>query len=154
MNVRWTLKAAFWLLVARATLSFRPEAALARRNRVPQAGKLARETATQLALAVQRAARHLPFHSTCLEQALALEHLLRSAGLQASVVLGVRLVGPTDEASGAGHGGLRERACGGAGGEAPRPTLDAHAWLEHGGQALLGGPPAGLYTPLHRTTRV
>lgn len=127
MNVRWTLKAAFRLLVARAMLSFRPGAALAPGRRLPHGDRLARDTAAHLARAVQRAARRLPFRPTCLEQALALEHLLRSAGLQASVVLGVRRVGA---------------------------TLDAHAWLEHGGQALLGGPPADLYTSLHRTTRV
>ena len=127
MNLRWTLKAAFRLLAARAMLSLRPGAALAPGRRMPHADGLARDTAAELARAVQRAARHLPVRPTCLEQALALEHLLRSAGLQASVVLGVRRVGA---------------------------KLDAHAWLEHGGRAVLGGPPAGLYTPLHRTTRV
>ena len=124
MTVRRTLEAALWLLVARANLSFRPRLALAPRSHAPRPGRLSHETGAQFVLAVRRASRCLPFRPTCLEQALALERLLRNTGLDASVVLGVRRVGA---------------------------TIEAHAWLEHQDQTLLGAPPAGLYTPFHRT---
>lgn len=121
-----TLRAALWLLAARAWLVLTPRRALAWRRPVPHPSRTDLETAAQFALAVQRAARHLPFRPTCLEQALALERLLRSEGLDAAVVVGVR----------------RARA-----------TLDAHAWLEHQGRTLLGATPGRRYETLHRTNR-
>jgi hypothetical protein len=120
------VRAAWWLLAARACLVFWPGRALAWRTGTVRPEKAPGETAEQLALAVQRTARRLPFRPTCLEQALALERLLHAAGLDAAVVLGVRRVGR---------------------------ALDAHAWIEHQGQILLGATPAGLYSPLHRTTQ-
>jgi hypothetical protein len=86
-------------------------------------------TARDLAISVERVARRLPFRPTCLEKALVLERLLAAAGLDASVIIGVR------------------RA---------NNTLDAHAWLEHNGQPLIGGSVASDYVrllALRRTER-
>lgn len=126
MTVLSVARAAWWLLAARVCLLFWPGRALAWARGTERPERAPGDRAEQLTLAVRRAARRLPFRPTCLEQALALERLLRSAGLEASVVLGVRRVGR---------------------------ALDAHAWIEHEGQILLGETPAGLYSPLHRTTQ-
>ena len=75
----------------------------------------------QVAFAIPRVARRLPWRADCLVQALAGEHWLRSRGVAAQVVIGVRKEGPA--------------------------SLDAHAWLEAGGQIVTGGDVA-MFLPL------
>jgi len=123
VTVPRSFEAAWWLLLARGCLLFRPGLALTRKRAVAPRAKPRPDTGVRFARAVQRAARHLPFRPTCLEEALALERLLHRAGLDASLVLGVRRAGT---------------------------TIEAHAWLEHQGHTLLGAT-GELYTPLHRT---
>ncbi len=117
----WLASAAMRLTAARASLVLRPGRALTRKPSRQRMSFWLRATPLQLARAVQRASRHLPFRPTCLEQALALDRLLGSAGLERTLVIGVRRVGN---------------------------ALDAHAWIERDGHALIGAPPPGRYTAL------
>lgn len=77
---------------------------------------LGREPAAGVARAVERAARLVPFRSTCLARSVALCRMLERRGIGHRLELGVRPVGP---------------------GEPP----EFHAWVEHDGVAL--GDPAG-----------
>jgi hypothetical protein len=83
-----------------------------------------RHTPKEIAWAVAAASRYVP-KATCLVQALAAESLLAQAGYPSRLHIGVAPGKPPD-----GRG------------------LDAHAWLECGGQALVGGANAGRYRPL------
>jgi hypothetical protein len=65
--------------------------------------------ARQVARLVAAAARHGPYRASCLPISLTLQHLLRERGIDAALRLGVRKV--------AGR-------------------LEAHAWVEHGGEPL------------------
>jgi hypothetical protein len=121
-----TCRAAWSLLVARAILALWPGRALAPRGGARRL-RAGRRTPAELAAAVQRAARYLPMKTSCLVLALALERLLRSEGLDGTVVLGVRRI---------------------------EDTIHAHAWVEHEGVMLIGAPPASTYLPLHRTRSV
>jgi hypothetical protein len=59
------------------------------------------------------ATRHLPWHSTCLERSLVLRRLLAKRGLDTELCIGVRK---------------------------ERETLQAHAWLEKGGEVVNDSP--------------
>lgn len=74
-----------------------------------------------LARMVRAAARHTPWRSLCLEQAMAGRVMLRRRGYSSRLHLGV-----------------------GKSGE----TLEAHAWLECDGEILLGGEVVERFTPL------
>ena len=82
--------------------------------------------AAMVARLVAIAARHGPFRARCLSASLTLESLLRRYGLHGELRLGVRR-----------HEG----------------RIEAHAWIEHGGEAL-NGPRADFQpfdeTPLRR----
>jgi len=67
------------------------------------------DTAQRLARLVSIAANHGPYRATCLRQSLALWWLLRRRGIPAELRIGVRK---------------------------DRGELQAHAWVEHNGQAL------------------
>ena len=116
----WLVLAAYRLTVARLRLTLRPGTALAR-HPVTSALAGGAHSADDIARALDRAVRHLPFAPTCLEKALALRQLLDHAGLPSTLVIGVRRTGA---------------------------TLDAHAWIERDGRALAGAPAAGHYTRL------
>ena len=77
----------------------------------------------RLVWAINVAGRYVP-HSTCLVRALAGQALLRRRGQESSLHLGVALT----ESKG----------------------FEAHAWLEHRGQVILGESEAGRFTPLTR----
>lgn len=79
------------------------------RNAV-QPGETAGERAARLAHLMERLASLLPLRFTCLERAAALAAMLRAEGLQSHLRIAVR------------RGGAQ---------------LDAHAWVEHDGVALL-----------------
>ena len=64
--------------------------------------------------AVARAVRTLPVEASCLVQAMAAERLLRTAGLEATLHIGVARVEPQ------------------------APPLDAHAWVESQGVIVAG----------------
>ena len=74
--------------------------------------------ARTLAIVMRRAANRLPLRTTCLVRALALWWLLAMHGIGGTVRIGVR------------------------GGD----PLEAHAWVEHGGEALYDDEASG-YTP-------
>jgi hypothetical protein len=76
-----------------------------------QAASFEREPAAGVARAVDRAARLVPFRSTCLARSVALCRMLKRRGMGHRLELGVRPARP---------------------GEPP----EFHAWVEHGGMAL------------------
>ena len=75
--------------------------------------------------AMMRAQRTMP-SSTCLARSLAAEYLLRSAGHQAALTIGV------------------------ARGTLGDPPLDAHAWVECGGVVIAGDGELDRYAALLR----
>ena len=88
---------------------------LAAGERRPILPGLAEIRVSRLAWAIEAAARRIPAAS-CLTQALAFQYLMARAGRQAEVHIGVALA---------------------ANGDAPR-GFEAHAWVEHGGDIILG----------------
>jgi hypothetical protein len=87
-----------------------------------------RENYTQSSMVAERAAycvelasRLYPLRATCLKKAVALYALLSRKGFDVQLVIGAARQG--------------ER-------------LDAHAWLEHQGQIILGAPAPGRYSTL------
>jgi hypothetical protein len=87
-------------------------------------GREAGERAAEVAAAVLRAARRLPWESTCLADSLAVALLLRRRGIGATLYLGVG----SDES-------------------APR-RVAAHAWLSCGDRLLTGADEEGRYKVL------
>jgi hypothetical protein len=87
-------------------------------------GREAGERAAEVATAVLRAARRVPWESTCLTDSLAVALLLRRRGIGATLYLGVG----SDES-------------------APR-RVAAHAWLRCGDQLLTGAAEEGRYKVL------
>jgi hypothetical protein len=74
----------------------------------------------RVARAVQRVSRVVP-GATCLTQALAAQVLLERGGLPTRLQIGIRDRGQ---------------------------AMQAHAWLESRGMTVIGGAPAGEWTPL------
>lgn len=72
---------------------------------------------------VELASRFHPLHPTCLKKALVLYAMLTRRGVNARVIVGAA---KSDS------------------------KLDAHAWIEHQGQVILGGPATDQYAPLCR----
>lgn len=70
-------------------------------------------------LAARAASRFVPGRNTCLVRAVAAGVLLARHGHEASIRIGVARPGPSG--------------------------LDAHAWVEHDGIAVLDGPPTGAF---------
>lgn len=118
-------EAAACLLWARVILALFPlETALRimKRETRPGAGCLALSSnPQQIKLAVERAARHVPFKAVCLQQAFAAFVMLRRHGLPATVHLGVRRQ----------EGGLR-----------------AHAWSVSGNTSMTGTELASAFVPI------
>jgi hypothetical protein len=79
-------------------------------------------TPEQVALALERTRRFVPFGATCLVQALAGRVLLERSGRPATLTIGVR----------------RDQ----------HDRLEAHAWLECGGTILIGASERDGYAPL------
>lgn len=75
----------------------------------------------QVAFAIPRAADRVPWRADCLVQALAGERWLRRRGIAAQIIIGVK--------------------------KDAKVPIDAHAWLDVGGQVVTGGDIAD-YTPL------
>ena len=74
-----------------------------------------RKAATvDVARAVGRVARHMPFRAVCLQQAIAVQYMLRRRGVETSVQFGARF---------------------------ERGELDAHAWVTDGGAIVIGRTP-------------
>src|SRR5262245_10750901 len=74
----------------------------------------------RLAWAVQVAGKYM--RASCLKKGLTLQWLLSRRGVSTRLWLGVQL---------------------------QEATLQAHAWLEHDGRVIIGGPGGERYTPLH-----
>lgn len=75
-----------------------------------------------LGAAIDRVSRHTPWETACLAQAAAGKFMLRRRGLPSRLYLGTR----RDE----------------------QGRLQAHAWLETGGQFIVGGAGSHTFTPL------
>ena len=76
--------------------------------------------ALQIGGAVSRVSRRLPWHPTCLRQALAAQRMLRRRGIACKLHLGVTSPG----------------------------ALEAHAWVTVGGEAVVGRPGLERFVPL------
>jgi hypothetical protein len=91
---RRTIEAVATLLEVRLILGFLPFARALRLLRVAQAqgapGRIAVTEAADIARAISRAARHVPFRAVCLQQAFAALLMLRRRGLAATVHLGAK----------------------------------------------------------------
>lgn len=86
--------------------------------------------ARDLARCVEKVASRVPWRADCLPQALATLILLRRRDMSPRLVLGATTRYDSDQpASGAGR-------------------MDAHAWVELGGQAILGGGNSPSYARL------
>jgi hypothetical protein len=120
-EIRAVLQAGVLLVAARVTLAMGGFARVRRmltRERESAARKDDASRACGLAIAMRRAANRLPLRTTCLDRALALWWLLAMHGIGGTVRIGVR------------------------GGD----PLQAHAWVERGGEALYDDEASG-YTP-------
>jgi len=104
----------------------------------PEQAELARQLATGVAIA----ARRIPWPATCLRQAILLERLLTSRGIPCVLRIGVS----NDAlviADSAGSSSARFASAG------TPPAFGAHAWVEVGGEVVLGGSVTSLhYHPL------
>ena len=112
--------------VGLTVLPFRWVERLAARRRARTNGR-ARRSVDQLAWAVSAASRRIP-RATCLTQALALQSLLIAEGDEPTLRLGVAKTSAGD--------------------------LEAHAWLEHEGRIVIGGPQSARFTPLPLPSRL
>jgi hypothetical protein len=123
----WALRALGWLIVARVAVrllgfdSVTRAIALIPRGRSPRAGI----TPAECAVAIRRAVRVWP-RARCLPQAIAGYCVLRRAGRNPTVTMGVA---------------LEDR------------QLDAHAWLECDGVTVTGGDVDHRYSPLTPAAR-
>lgn len=88
-------------------------------------------TAAAVGRAVTAAARRLPWHPLCLEQALAAALMLRRRGVPSRLCLGVAVAGTKGSAGGVSGGGFR-----------------AHAWLTVADGTVCGGAAAAGFTPI------
>ena len=121
---RLVVKAWFTLVAVRILLWVAPYRWIEARLMKPPAARPADVPPADLARAVTRASKLVPF-ATCLTQALAGGFLIRRAGRNAVIHFGV--------------------ARGDAG-------FKAHAWLESDGGILIGGSEAAAYLPLTRAS--
>ena len=121
---RLVVKAWFTLVAVRILLWVAPYRWIEARLMKPPAATPADVPPADLARAVTRASKLVPF-ATCLTQALAGGFLIRRAGRNAIIHFGV--------------------ARGDAG-------FKAHAWLESDGGILIGGSEAAAYLPLTRAS--
>lgn len=121
------LSAAVWLALIRvglflfsfATLRrFLDQAAHTRAN--ARVGPL--PSSDRVVWAVMAACHNLPLASTCLTRALATQVMLARRRLPSRFIIGVT-----------------KGDCG---------NLEAHAWLEHEGRVIIGGPDVTRFTPL------
>ncbi len=121
---RLVVKAWCTLIAVRVLLWVAPYRWIEARLMNPPAATAVAVPAADIALAVTRASKLVPF-ATCLTQALAGGFLIRRAGSDAIIHFGV--------------------AKGDAG-------FKAHAWLECNGGILIGGSEAAAYLPLTRAS--
>ncbi len=123
---RWLLMKAFALLaVVRLRLAVLPFRPGMRRPPAQEAAPGKQASPERIAWAVDRAGRYAG-NATCLARALAAQDILARHGFRSRVSIGV--------VAGEKKGRTSE--------------LIAHAWVEFGGQILVGGPDVSRYTPL------
>jgi hypothetical protein len=120
-----TVEAALTLLAVRLAFVVLPFPRALKRMRVTPGGdgggRLAAAEAAQVARAIARAARHMPFRAACLQQAFAALLMLRRRGLAATVSLGLA----HDEGA-----------------------LTAHAWSHSGDTPVTGVAMAPAFVPV------
>ncbi|OYQ37179.1 hypothetical protein CHU95_02190 [Niveispirillum lacus] len=121
------IESAAALLLARLALLLVPARRLLRGARsgawAGQAGLPQDQDIADVARALERAARRVPFTCTCLVRAMAGRAMLRRRGIPCTLHLGV----------------ARQNG-----------ALAAHAWLEAGGGVVTGGDEAPNFVPLVR----
>ena len=123
---RWLLcEAALALALARLLIAAVPFRIVARWLALaPQTGPCDGQLAAAVCRAVETAARHVPFQALCLPQAVAAKAMLARRGCGTTLHLGAGLTSPG--------------------------TMAAHAWLEAGGQVIIGAAGKDGVTPLAR----
>jgi hypothetical protein len=109
-----TIRFALWLIPFRTL-----RRTLAKLVRIPTSAAQHRFSAERVAWAVQAASRYVP-RATCLTQALALHILLKRAGLQSRIRIGV----------------------------AKEEQFESHAWVESQGKVVIGDCGLERYTPI------
>ena len=72
---------------------------------------------------VRKVARRLPFRTVCLPQAIAVQWMLRRRGIRSRLIFGVRR------------------------GTTPAAALQYHAWVNVGGDTVIGGGEVRTYSP-------
>lgn len=114
-------EAAVALTIAAAMIALLPFRLVARAAAWGRAGEPrcdAVSAADQAALAIDRAARRLPFRLVCIQRGLALQWMLRRRALASTLHYGVR----------------REK-----------DRIFAHVWVSHAGRILIGEAEAGAH---------
>jgi hypothetical protein len=109
-----TIRFALWLIPFRTL-----RRALAKLVQIPTSPVQNRFSAERVAWAVQATSRYVP-RATCLTQALALHILLKRAGLQSRIRIGV----------------------------AKNEQFESHAWVESQGKVVIGDCGLERYTPI------
>lgn len=132
VDERWLIVEAvfslFWVRLLLALIPLRVTLKLLRiRPGEMGTGATAEDRAAAIGLAVERAARHVPFRARCLQQAFAGFLMLRRRGLRASL-----------------HVGVRRRS---------DSSLAAHAWSLSGATPVTGIAQAADYVPIAQFTR-
>jgi hypothetical protein len=123
---RLLLRAVWTLFLVRVALWIAPSRLVLRRidRMVPREssgnGAEARDDVKKVTLAVEAAGRRIPWAATCLTQALTAQALLARVGQRSALRIGVA------------HG--------------EQGAFKAHAWLEHGGEVVIGDLELGQYT--------
>lgn len=112
---RGLIKAAVLLSIVELALTVVPLATVRRLGRIADGSRASatdRDVVARTAWAVATAAEHIPFEVGCLAEAIVGDVLLRRAGLDSTITLGVR--------------------------KTPNGDLEAHGWVELDGDAVIG----------------
>lgn len=107
----WTAEAIAYLAAARLAVAALPFRAIAKWMSHPTVGGDGAAAPRRMAVAVERAARRVPWRAVCIHQGIACQRMLRRRGVPSDFVYGLTSVG----------------------GE-----LKAHVWVEWNGEILIG----------------
>lgn len=122
-RVRLVSKAAITLTAASAAVAFLPFRAAIGFGSVPVSAVERANAIADWVWAIEAAARRLPWRTMCIEKGVAVQRLLRKAGIDAVL-----------------HYGARR--------DAPSGKLDAHVWVTVAGTAVMGGEQANDFAEI------
>ena len=119
---RLLLRALFVLTAVSAAVALLPFRRAIRLGSLPL-GRGRPASPDEFAWAVEAAARRLPWRTMCIEKGLAVQRMLRAAGVDAALRYGARHLPGSGE-------------------------LKAHVWVMVGGKAVIGGEEAADFAPV------